>query len=127
MSRSLKKGPFVDTHLLEKVEGMNRAGDKKVIKTWSRRSTVIPEMVGHTLAVHNGRKFVPVYITENMVGHKLGEFSPTRQFKGHAAKADKAAPSAPAAPAERAKPWFARRQQASTCARPRRRRGWCAI
>ena len=83
MSRSLKKGPFVDTHLLEKVEGMNRAGDKKVIKTWSRRSTVIPEMVGHTLAVHNGKKFVPVYVTENMVGHKLGEFSPTRTFHGH--------------------------------------------
>ena len=96
MSRSLKKGPFVDTSLLEKVETMNRAGDKKVIKTCSRRSTVIPEMVGHTLAVHNGRKFIPVYITENMVGHKLGEFSPTRQFRGHAAKADKAAASAPA-------------------------------
>ena len=91
MSRSLKKGPFVDTHLLEKMEAMNRANEKKVVKTWSRRSTVIPEMVGHTLAVHNGRKFVPVYVTENMVGHKLGEFSPTRQFKGHAAKADKAA------------------------------------
>ena len=100
MSRSLKKGPFVDTHLLEKVEGMNRAGDKKVIKTWSRRSTVIPEMVGHTLAVHNGKKFVPVYVTENMVGHKLGEFSPTRQFKGHSAKSDKAAAAAPA-PARR--------------------------
>jgi small subunit ribosomal protein S19 len=97
MSRSLKKGPFVDTHLLEKVESMNRANEKKVIKTWSRRSTVIPEMVGHTLAVHNGRKFVPVYVTENMVGHKLGEFSPTRQFKGHAAKSDKAASAAPAA------------------------------
>jgi small subunit ribosomal protein S19 len=96
MSRSLKKGPFVDTHLLEKVEGMNQRGDKKVIKTWSRRSTVIPEMVGHTLAVHNGKKFVPVYITENMVGHKLGEFSPTRQFKGHSARADKAASTAPA-------------------------------
>ena len=78
MGRSLKKGPFVDTHLLEKVEVMNRAADKKVIKTWSRRSTVIPEMVGHTLAVHNGRKFIPVYVTENMVGHKLGEFAPTR-------------------------------------------------
>lgn len=89
MGRSLKKGPFVDTPLLEKIEVMNRAGDKKVIKTWSRRSTVIPEMVGHTMAVHNGRKFVPVYVTENMVGHKLGEFSPTRTFKGHAAKADK--------------------------------------
>jgi small subunit ribosomal protein S19 len=97
MSRSLKKGPFIDTHLLEKVEAMNRNNEKKVVKTWSRRSTVIPEMVGHTLAVHNGRKFVPVYITENMVGHKLGEFSPTRQFKGHAAKADKTASSAPAA------------------------------
>jgi small subunit ribosomal protein S19 len=79
---SLKKGPFVDTSLLEKVEAMNRGGEKKVVKTWSRRSTVVPEMVGHTLAVHNGRKFIPVYVTENMVGHKLGEFSPTRQFKG---------------------------------------------
>ncbi len=97
MSRSLKKGPFVDTHLLEKVESMNRANEKKVIKTWSRRSTVIPEMVGHTLAVHNGRKFVPVYVTENMVGHKLGEFSPTRQFKGHAATPAKAAAAAPSA------------------------------
>ena len=91
MSRSLKKGPFVDVPLLEKVEVMNRAGDKKVIKTWSRRSTVVPEMVGHTLAVHNGKKFIPVYITENMVGHKLGEFAPTRQFKGHTTKSDKAA------------------------------------
>ena len=87
MGRSLKKGPFVDTHLLEKVEVMNRGAEKKVIKTWSRRSTVIPEFVGHTLAVHNGKKFIPVYITENMVGHKLGEFSPTRVFKGHGAKA----------------------------------------
>ena len=86
MGRSLKKGPFVDTPLLEKVENMNRAGgEKKVIKTWSRRSTVIPEMVGHTLAVHNGKKFVPVYVTENMVGHKLGEFSPTRTYHGHGA------------------------------------------
>ena len=97
MSRSLKKGPFVDTSLLEKIEVMNRGGDKKVIKTWSRRSTVIPEMVGHTLAVHNGRKFIPVYITENMVGHKLGEFSPTRLFKGHTTKvAERAATAAPA-------------------------------
>jgi len=87
MSRSLKKGPFVDTSLLEKIEVMNRGADKKVIKTWSRRSTVVPEMVSHTLAVHNGKKFIPVYVTENMVGHKLGEFSPTRTFKGHAAKA----------------------------------------
>ncbi len=83
MGRSLKKGPFVDTHLLEKIEVMNRGAEKKVIKTWSRRSTVIPEMVGHTLAVHNGKKFIPVYVTENMVGHKLGEFAPTRLFKGH--------------------------------------------
>ena len=86
MSRSLKKGPFVDTPLLEKIEVMNRGSEKKVIKTWSRRSTVIPEMVGHTLAVHNGKKFIPVYVTENMVGHKLGEFAPTRQFKGHTTK-----------------------------------------
>jgi small subunit ribosomal protein S19 len=86
MSRSLKKGPFIDTPLLEKIEGMNRANEKKVVKTWSRRSTVIPEFVGHTLAVHNGKKFIPVYVTENMVGHKLGEFAPTRQFKGHTTK-----------------------------------------
>ena len=84
MSRSLKKGPFVDTSLLEKLESLNRANEKKVIKTWSRRSTVIPEMVGHTMAVHNGKKFIPVYVTENMVGHKLGEFAPTRTFHGHA-------------------------------------------
>ena len=99
MGRSLKKGPFVDTHLLEKVEVMNRANEKKVIKTWSRRSTVAPEMVGHTLAVHNGKKFVPVYLTENMVGHKLGEFAPTRFFKGHTTKAEKAAQLAAAAAA----------------------------
>ena len=86
MGRSLKKGPFVDTSLLEKVEVMNRASVKKVIKTWSRRSTVVPEMVGHTLAVHNGKKFIPVYLTENMVGHKVGEFAPTRTFKGHTTK-----------------------------------------
>jgi small subunit ribosomal protein S19 len=96
MSRSLKKGPFIDTSLLEKVEAMNRSGDKKVVKTWSRRSTLSPEMVGHTLAVHNGRKFVPVFVTENMVGHKLGEFAPTRQFRGHTTKTDKAASSGPA-------------------------------
>jgi small subunit ribosomal protein S19 len=96
MSRSLKKGPFVDVPLLEKIEVMNRSGEKKVIKTWSRRSTVIPEFVGHTLAVHNGKKFIPVYITENMVGHKLGEFAATRQFKGHTTKAEKAATAAPA-------------------------------
>jgi len=97
MSRSLKKGPFVDVPLLEKIEVMNRGGEKKVIKTWSRRSTVIPEMVGHTIAVHNGKKFIPVYVTENMVGHKLGEFAPTRLFKGHTTKADKAAQVAAAA------------------------------
>ena len=101
MSRSLKKGPFVDVPLLEKVEVMNRNNDKKVLKTWSRRSTVVPEMVGHTIAVHNGRKFIPVYITENMVGHKLGEFAPTRTFKGHTTKTEKAASSpAPAAGAK---------------------------
>ena len=91
MSRSLKKGPFIDTALLEKVEELNRVNEKRVVKTWSRRSTVIPEMVGHTLAVHNGKKFIPVYVTENMVGHKLGEFSPTRAFKGHTTKTEKAA------------------------------------
>ena len=90
MGRSLKKGPFIDVHLLEKVEAMNREPEKKVIKTWSRRSTVIPEMVGHTIAVHNGRKFIPVYVTENMVGHKLGEFALTRTFKAHG-QAEKAA------------------------------------
>jgi len=87
MSRSLKKGPFTDDHLLTKIVTMNNANDKKVVRTWSRRSTIRPEFVGHTVAVHNGKKFIPVYVTENMVGHKLGEFSPTRTFKGHAAKA----------------------------------------
>ena len=83
MPRSLKKGPFVDDHLRKKVEQMNASGDRKVIKTWSRRSTVTPEMVGHTIAVHDGRKHVPVYISESMVGHKLGEFAPTRTFRAH--------------------------------------------
>ncbi|HEY0142034.1 MAG TPA: 30S ribosomal protein S19 [Thermoanaerobaculia bacterium] len=86
MARSTKKGAFVDAHLEKKVETMNRERDKKVIKTWSRRSTVTPDMVGHTIAVHNGRKFIPVYVSENMVGHKLGEFSLTRTFKGHSGK-----------------------------------------
>jgi small subunit ribosomal protein S19 len=104
MGRSLKKGPFVDTHLLEKVEVMNRGPEKKVIKTWSRRSTVTPEMVGLTMAVHNGKKFIPVYITENMVGHKLGEFAATRQFKGHTTKTEKAAAVAAAAAAGAAAP-----------------------
>jgi small subunit ribosomal protein S19 len=87
MSRSLKKGPFTDQHLADKVADMNQKNEKKVVRTWSRRSTILPEFVGHTLAVHNGKKFIPVYVTENMVGHKLGEFSPTRQFKGHSVKA----------------------------------------
>lgn len=85
MARSLKKGPFVDEHLLRKVEKANAGGDKRVIRTWSRRSTVIPEMVGLTIAVHDGRKHVPVFINESMVGHKLGEFAPTRTFRGHIA------------------------------------------
>jgi small subunit ribosomal protein S19 len=83
MARSVKKGPFVDEHLMKKVEAINASGKKQVIKTWSRRSTVLPSFVEHTIAVHNGRKFVPVYVTENMVGHKLGEFAPTRTYRGH--------------------------------------------
>ncbi|MBN1212709.1 MAG: 30S ribosomal protein S19 [candidate division Zixibacteria bacterium] len=86
MPRSLKKGPFIEEKLLMRVEALNQTGEKKVIKTWSRRSTISPEFVGHTLAVHNGKKFVPIYITENMVGHKLGEFAPTRTFRGHGGK-----------------------------------------
>lgn len=86
MARSLKKGPFADKHLLKKVEEANRTNQKKVMKTWSRRSTIFPEFVGHTFAVHNGKKFVPVFVTENMVGHKLGEFAPTRTFHGHSAE-----------------------------------------
>ncbi len=127
MGRSLKKGPFVDLHLIKKIELLNRRFEKKVVKTWSRRSTIVPEMVGHTIAVHNGKKFIPVYVTENMVGHKLGEFAPTRTFKGHSVKiaAERAAavagapgvpggpgapvrapggPGAPAAPAKPAAP-----------------------
>ena len=87
MARSTKKGPFIDGFLLKRIEDMNARNDKKVLRTWSRRSTIVPEMVGHTIAVHNGRKFIPVYVTENMVGHKLGEFSFTRSFKGHSMKA----------------------------------------
>lgn len=86
MPRSVKKGPFIDAGLAKKVEALNRGGDKRVVKTWSRRSTITPDFVGHTLAVHNGNKFIPVYITENMVGHKLGEFAPTRTFRGHSGK-----------------------------------------
>ncbi len=97
MARSLKKGPFVDDHLIKKIELLNRRFEKKVVKTWSRRSTIVPEMVGHTIAVHNGKKFIPVYVTENMVGHKLGEFAPTRTFKGHSVRiaAEKTAAAAP--------------------------------
>ena len=86
MARSVKKGPFIDGHLLKKIDTAKEKNDKKVIKTWSRRSTIIPEAVGLTFAVHNGKKFVPVYVTENMIGHKFGEFSPTRQFHGHSEK-----------------------------------------
>lgn len=91
MPRSITKGPFVDAPLLKKITQMNEVKDRRMIKTWSRRSTVIPDMIGHTLAVHNGKKFIPVFVTENMVGHKLGEFAPTRFFKGHGqAKTEKA-------------------------------------
>ena len=107
MARSVRKGPFVDDHLIKKVEALNNSRERRVIKTWSRRSTITPEMIGHTFAVHNGRKFIPVFVSENMVGHKLGEFSPTRTFHGHSGdrKAEvkpAAAPvaAAPAAPAK---------------------------
>ena len=101
MSRSLKKGFFIDSHLQDKVTALNSSGDRKVVKTWSRRSTIIPDMVGHTFAVHNGKAFIPVYVTENMVGHKLGEFSLTRTFKGHSGKkVEKTAKPAPAPPAK---------------------------
>src|SRR2546422_11755677 len=89
MSRSVKKGPFVDVKLLKKLEGLNKVNERRVLKTWARRSTISPEFVGHTLAVHNGNKFIPVYITENMVGHKLGEFAPTRIFRGHGSHVEK--------------------------------------
>ena len=104
MGRSLKKGPFVDDHLMKKVELLNRRFEKKVIKTWSRRSTIVPEMVSHTIAVHNGKKFIPVYITENMVGQKLGEFSPTRTFKGHGVRAATERTTAAAPPPPAPKP-----------------------
>ncbi|HKQ96660.1 MAG TPA: 30S ribosomal protein S19 [Candidatus Polarisedimenticolia bacterium] len=105
MSRSVHKGPFIDPVLRRRIDEMNRRNDKKVLKTWSRRSTIVPDMVGHTIAVHNGKKFIPVYISENMVGHKLGEFSPTRTFHGHSgdrkasAGGGGGAPAAPAAAA----------------------------
>ena len=91
MGRSLHKGPFSDEHLVRRVSGMNEKNEKKVLRTWSRRSTILPEFIGHTIAVHNGKKFIPVYITENMVGHKLGEFSFTRTFKGHRTKGESTA------------------------------------
>jgi small subunit ribosomal protein S19 len=91
MARSISKGAYVEPRLLQRIEQMNAGGEKKILKTWSRRSTVVPEMISHTLAIHNGKKFIPIFITENMVGHKLGEFSPTRFFKGHgAARTEKA-------------------------------------
>ena len=101
MARSIRKGPFIQEALLDKVTGMNSRGEKRVMKTWSRASTVLPEFVGHTFAVHNGNKFIPVYVTENMVGHKLGEFAPTRLFRGHTGQkaVDKKASAPSAAPA----------------------------
>jgi small subunit ribosomal protein S19 len=95
MARSVSKGPFVDDYLMKAISRMNENNEKRVIKTWSRRSTIVPEMVGHTIAVHNGKKFIPVYIQENMVGHRLGEFAPTRTFKGHPEKTDKTVKKAP--------------------------------
>ena len=101
MARSIKKGPFADKHLTKKVEEANKTSKKSVIKTWSRRSTILPDFVGHTFAVHNGRKFVPVFVTENMVGHKLGEFAPTRTFVGHSAEKKVAAATTAAPPAKK--------------------------
>jgi small subunit ribosomal protein S19 len=100
VARSIKKGPFIDQHLMKKVEALNASREKRVIKTWSRRSTIFPDMVGHTFAVHNGRKFIPIFVTENMVGHKLGEFAPTRTFHGHSGdRKAEVKPSAGPAPA----------------------------
>ncbi len=98
MGRSVKKGPFVDMHLLAKVQTLNKTRERRVIRTWSRRSTIIPEMVGHTIAVYDGRKHVPIYVTENMVGHKLGEFAATRTFKSHGARVEKTTSVRPAVP-----------------------------
>ena len=89
MSRSIKKGPFIDRSLFKRIEEMNKKGEKRVLKTWSRRSTIFPELLGHTVAVHNGKQFIPVYVQENMVGHKLGEFAPTRTYRGHTTKGKK--------------------------------------
>ena len=104
MARSIKKGPYVVESLFRKIETMNRSGEKRVVKTWARRSTVVPEFIGHTLAVHNGNKFIPVYITENMVGHKLGEFAATRLFRSHSAKGSAQEREAEAAAAAEQKP-----------------------
>ena len=104
MARSIRKGPFVQDSLLKRVQGLNSRSEKKVVKTWSRASTVLPDFVGHTFAVHNGNKFIPVYVTENMVGHKLGEFAPTRLFRGHTAAGSKAAAEAKAGADQRARP-----------------------
>jgi len=98
MARSISKGPYIQDSLLKNIEEMNRRNERKVLKTWSRRSTIVPTMVGHTIAVHNGKKFVPVFITENMVGHRLGEFAPTRTFKGHTGARKETAPTTPAPP-----------------------------
>ena len=135
MARSTKKGPFIDTHLMVKIETMNQANDKKVVRTWSRRSTIHPDMVGHTIAVHNGKKFIPVYVTENMVGHKLGEFAATRTFKGHSAKAAEVGGEAAVSREvfegqEKASDAmdtenFGLKRGFSACRR--RRRGWCWI
>ena len=124
--RSLKKGPFVDDHLVKKVADMNAKNEKKVVRTWSRRSTILPEFIGHTLAVHNGKKFIPVYVTENMVGHKLGEFSPTRTFKGHSVKAlrrRRRRPPSRLGDSRTGKTWKPK-QKPDTFERRRRRRGW---
>ena len=91
MARSIKKGPYVDAKLFARLEAMNKKNEKRVVRTWARRSTIVPEWVGHTLAVHNGNKFIPIYVTENMVGHKLGEFAPTRLFRSHSGSSDKTA------------------------------------
>ena len=104
MARSIRKGPFVQDSLLKRVQGLNSRSEKKVVKTWSRASTVLPDFVGHTFAVHNGNKFIPVYVTENMVGHKLGEFAPTRLFRGHTAAGSKAAAEAKAAADQKVRP-----------------------
>jgi small subunit ribosomal protein S19 len=104
MSRSLKKGPFVQPKLLQRIEQMNKTGEKRVLKTWSRASVIFPQMVGHTIAVHDGRRHVPVYVTENMVGHRLGEFAPTRHFRGHSTREKAAEVAAAATPAAPAKP-----------------------